>query len=83
MSLFHVFQVLEQIRHGPPRRHTVAERQELHEYQEEILPLTIGCAWSIPAVMWPDIVQVWQESVFLIFIALTWKRFRLVDSARF
>lgn len=54
-------QVLAQKPSGPPRRRSVLELQEMHDCEDDIPALIIRGAWSIPAVMWRDIVKVPQR----------------------
>eukprot|EP00903_Cladosiphon_okamuranus_P014652 g13586.t1 len=54
--------VLAQIPKGPPRRRSVVERLELHECQDEIPRLITRGAWTIPAVMWRDIVKAYKRA---------------------
>ncbi|CBN74318.1 Ankyrin Repeat Transient Receptor Potential Channel [Ectocarpus siliculosus] len=55
-------QVLAQIPSGPPRRRSVLELQEMHDCEDDIPALIIRGAWSIPAVMWRDIVKAYQRA---------------------
>ncbi|CAM9397930.1 unnamed protein product [Ectocarpus fasciculatus] len=53
--------VLKQIPQGPPHGHSVLEDEELHEYRDSIPPLITRGVWTIPAVMWPDIVKAYKR----------------------
>ncbi|CBN74319.1 Transient Receptor Potential Channel. Partial sequence [Ectocarpus siliculosus] len=53
--------VLKQIPQGPPHGRSVLKDEELHEYHDNIPPLITRGAWTIPAVMWPDIVKAYKR----------------------
>ncbi|CAM9267068.1 unnamed protein product [Ectocarpus sp. 4 AP-2014] len=53
--------VLKQIPQGPPYGRSVLKDEDLHEYHNNIPPLITRGAWTIPAVMWPDIVKAYKR----------------------
>ncbi|CAM9233322.1 unnamed protein product, partial [Ectocarpus sp. 12 AP-2014] len=53
--------VLSQIPPGPPHDRCVLDDEDLHECHEHVPPLITRGAWTIPAVMWPDIVKAYQR----------------------
>lgn len=56
---------MQQIPSVPPRQRSVVNLKELHECRDDVPSLITRGAWSIPAVMWSDIVEVRRTCVLI------------------